>query len=810
MKMMITNKYGKIKKGAKMSKIKTISILCSSFILFGCGGGGGDSSADNGSSTGSASGYNVSYPNSVDLAAGVQSKLFVNVESHDLGEIGKVKAHQYYSVEIIPNAAYISKNACVDLKINEACELLVTTTIEQQVAEVAPLELKITFPDGGVKRYQTEVGIAPLSLAPGKNAVLPLNKQNYISISNSGTKNAVYFDETPKFTDANGNVLNVNLEQNTCSLELAAGKSCELYLSSDVKLSGQLRLMDYGLQVANFGFSEVGVIGDKSKDIPANVTKGTSYPFTYVFTNLSGVLKATGVRFENVFPESEGVKIDLVGSTCNGVTELAPRSSCVWKGTFTPDAVETTVEISSSIFYDEGLGVNLTSVAQVVEVVVSGVKTIDIPSIVAVGQSYPFVYTFSNTHSTLPATGIDFENTISEEDGFILNQDESTCQGVTELTPKSSCEWKGVFAPVKAGANVTLASVLSYAEGVNIVLQSHSKELLPTTPINSGPDVDEDGWSWPDNRFQALKQGDNIVCEDAVQDQLTGLVWARDGEVSGRRLWSDAMTYADNLELCGYSDWRLPTINELKTLVQITGSGADWLNNHGFHNIDETMHYWSSTPYLGIETADWWWSESGSTAWVASFSNRNDITDQLTRLPIDVSQYLLLPVRGKSGTTEKAVVPSIGPDSSGGEGSWPTPRFSNVDKVGEASCSDALYDELTGLMWGKADLNRTVKFTEAMSMANNSTLCGYSNWRLPTYGELHSLVNLAYVGAWREWINNNSFNLGSSDYYWTSSVKPNGEFTLINARSGLTHATSSSAGGHGNWGDIILVRTVNN
>ena len=32
--------------------------------------------------------------------------------------------------------------------------------------------------------------------------------------------------------------------------------------------------------------------------------------------------------------------------------------------------------------------------------------------------------------------------------------------------------------------------------------------------------------------------------------------------------WNDAVSYCNNLTECGYSDWRLPNINELRTLIK--------------------------------------------------------------------------------------------------------------------------------------------------------------------------------------------------------------------------------------------------
>jgi hypothetical protein len=53
--------------------------------------------------------------------------------------------------------------------------------------------------------------------------------------------------------------------------------------------------------------------------------------------------------------------------------------------------------------------------------------------------------------------------------------------------------------------------------------------------------------------------------DEIVKDNTTGLVWQK-GEVSGKR-WQEALEYCENLTYAGYSDWRLPNINELASLA---------------------------------------------------------------------------------------------------------------------------------------------------------------------------------------------------------------------------------------------------
>ncbi|WP_203384575.1 DUF1566 domain-containing protein, partial [Cysteiniphilum marinum] len=121
---------------------------------------------------------------------------------------------------------------------------------------------------------------------------------------------------------------------------------------------------------------------------------------------------------------------------------------------------------------------------------------------------------------------------------------------------------------------------------------------LKTKPLHIGPAQTGYGFSWPDQRFELANNADNSKCNDANYDKLTGLMWAKNGSASVSMQWADAKTYAADLSLCGYNDWRLPTVNELASLVnyQDTSSPAKWLNDNGFSNI-KSSYYWSVTIY---------------------------------------------------------------------------------------------------------------------------------------------------------------------------------------------------------------------
>ncbi|MBM4136019.1 MAG: DUF1566 domain-containing protein [Nitrospira sp.] len=110
------------------------------------------------------------------------------------------------------------------------------------------------------------------------------------------------------------------------------------------------------------------------------------------------------------------------------------------------------------------------------------------------------------------------------------------------------------------------------------------------------------GVSWPSPRF--------TVSGDCVIDNLTGLEWVKSPD-STTRTWADALTYANDLALCGFDDWRLPNVNELESLINAGEENiAIWLNGQGFTNV-QSFHYWSSTTF----------ANTPDNAWVVSMYN---------------------------------------------------------------------------------------------------------------------------------------------------------------------------------------------
>ncbi len=99
---------------------------------------------------------------------------------------------------------------------------------------------------------------------------------------------------------------------------------------------------------------------------------------------------------------------------------------------------------------------------------------------------------------------------------------------------------------------------------------------------------------------------------NTVKDNYTGLIWQREDD-GVKRNWEDAKRYCSNLLLDGYSDWRLPTIEELYYLGDMTKVKPAIDTNY----FSVKNHcYWSSTTYKNDSSNAWYINfKGGNNGW---------------------------------------------------------------------------------------------------------------------------------------------------------------------------------------------------
>lgn len=93
-----------------------------------------------------------------------------------------------------------------------------------------------------------------------------------------------------------------------------------------------------------------------------------------------------------------------------------------------------------------------------------------------------------------------------------------------------------------------------------------------------------------------------------ISDSATGLMWQKSDSKQGMP-WADALMYAENLKLGGYSDWRLPNAKELQSILDYTRSPST-SNSPAIDPIFQSTsilneaekkdypYYWTSTTHL--------------------------------------------------------------------------------------------------------------------------------------------------------------------------------------------------------------------
>ncbi|MBF0317521.1 MAG: DUF1566 domain-containing protein [Nitrospirae bacterium] len=292
-----------------------------------------------------------------------------------------------------------------------------------------------------------------------------------------------------------------------------------------------------------------------------------------------------------------------------------------------------------------------------------------------------------------------------------------------------------------------------------------------TTSYAAADDGDlHKGAAWPNPRF--TDNGDYTVT-----DNLTGLLWSKDAGTAatgsckgGIKTWQEALDYVtclNGMNHLGHSDWRLPNVNEIESLIDASMSKPSLPSGHPFTNV-RTVNYWSSTTYALDTTIAWYvviysgdvgavgkaGSENGY-AWVVRDGKSWAFGRSFVWLSGQTKSY----AAGDDGALQKGLA-------------WPNPRFTdNGDYM--------VKDNLTGLFWTKDAGTPTrdactggVKTWQGaldyVACLNSAKYAGKSHWRLPNRKELRSLFD--YGTSNPALSSGNIFANAQTANYWSSTT----------------------------------------
>lgn len=191
--------------------------------------------------------------------------------------------------------------------------------------------------------------------------------------------------------------------------------------------------------------------------------------------------------------------------------------------------------------------------------------------------------------------------------------------------------------------------------------------------------------------------------------------------------WNAAKSHCGSLSLGGSSDWRLPTINELRSLIRgcpaTQKGGACGVTNSCLKEKcwkDDLCKPCSVNDGPGPDGAYWPPELSGDVFWYWSSSPVADDFDGLAW-----SVYFQ---SGNIGNGRSLVT--------GGYGSFARcVRYNPED-----STPDTWKDPQSGLTWQVFPTNGNMNWASAKAHCKNLSLGGFNDWRIPTISELRSLI----------------------------------------------------------------------
>jgi len=189
-----------------------------------------------------------------------------------------------------------------------------------------------------------------------------------------------------------------------------------------------------------------------------------------------------------------------------------------------------------------------------------------------------------------------------------------------------------------------------------------------------------------------------------VRDNVTGMIWEvktdggsiydKDNQYTYGNSTEDFLNVLNAENFGGFSDWRLPTLKELRSLVNY-GRDNPTISTDYFSNA-VSSDYWSSTTDL----------KSGGL-WRVNFHDGSGSNGTS-------SCYVRAVRGGQSGSVDHFIINGNG----------------------------TVTDTDTGLMWQQDTATNTMDWRSALSYCEALDLGGYNDWRLPNIKELSSIADL--------------------------------------------------------------------
>jgi hypothetical protein len=219
--------------------------------------------------------------------------------------------------------------------------------------------------------------------------------------------------------------------------------------------------------------------------------------------------------------------------------------------------------------------------------------------------------------------------------------------------------------------------------------------------------------------------------DGTITDLNTGLMWSK-AVYKKKVSLIEAKQIAQRMTLGGYSDWRVPNIKELYSLIDFRGY-TGFNQRASYARVPSNAIPFINTDYFDFEYGDvnsgeryidaQWLS---STKYVSTTMNGSETLFGVNFADGRIKGYgYQLP----NGFGEKKFFARYVRGSTYGENHF------------VANGDGTITDRATGLMWMQKDSDKPMNWQEALTYAENLVYAGYDDWRLPNAKELQYIVD---------------------------------------------------------------------
>lgn len=288
--------------------------------------------------------------------------------------------------------------------------------------------------------------------------------------------------------------------------------------------------------------------------------------------------------------------------------------------------------------------------------------------------------------------------------------------------------------------------------------------------------------------------------DGTVTDNNTGLMWVQ--AMSDKVSYTDAISGAAKQTVGGHSDWRVPTIKELYSLINFNGTDISAsTSGEVVPFIDSTVFGFSypDTSNGGRPINSQWVT---STQYVSTVFNGDKCFFGVNFVDGRIKCY---PEAARQGSDGKDYyVRYVRDAGSSQKSTYGANSFA-------ATSSGTVKDSSTGLTWQQKDSGKGMNWQSALSYCSALTLDGKDDWRLPNAKELQSIVDYTRSPATTDSPAINAVfastaitnEAGKTDwgFYWTSTT----HISTVNVSDAVYIAFGTGMGymqEYGGWIDV--------